>query len=35
VLDVLEQSWCGAKAGELERVIRESGIESHLATWSG
>jgi hypothetical protein len=35
VLNVLEQHWCGKRAGDLEKIIRDSGIETNLVTYSG
>ncbi len=34
MLDVLEDGWSGSKAGELERLIRESGIRVERFVWS-
>jgi hypothetical protein len=35
ILDVLERSWSGERAADLERLLRESGIPIELSTWSG
>jgi hypothetical protein len=35
ILDVLEQHWCGQKAGDLERRINASNLRVQLSTWSG
>ena len=35
ILDVLERSWSGERAADLERLLRDSGIPIELSTWSG
>ena len=35
ILDVLERSWTGPRAGELETLLSESGIPVSLSVWSG
>jgi hypothetical protein len=35
VLDVLGRHWSGDRAGDLETLIRESGIRVETHVWSG
>lgn len=35
ILDVLERSWTGARAGDLETILRESDIPVSISVWSG
>ena len=35
ILDILERSWTGARAGELEKLLRDSGIPVDRSVWSG
>ena len=35
VLDVLERQWSGDRAGDLETLLRESGIKVETYVWSG
>jgi hypothetical protein len=35
ILDVLEQHWCGQKAGDLEARIRNSNLRVQFSSWSG
>lgn len=35
ILDILERSWTGDRAGDLEAVLRDSGIPVVLSVWSG
>ena len=35
ILDVLEESWTGPRAGDLEALLRESDIEVERFVWSG
>jgi hypothetical protein len=35
VLDVLERQWSGDKAGDLETLIRKSGLKVETSVWSG
>jgi hypothetical protein len=35
VLDVLEREWSGERAGDLETLIRKSGIKVETSVWSG
>lgn len=35
VLDILERSWSGEHAADLERLLRESGIPIERSVWSG
>jgi len=35
ILALLERDYTGPKSYDFERILRESGIEQHLRTWSG
>ena len=35
ILDVLERDWTGKRAGDLERILRESDIPIAFSSWSG
>jgi hypothetical protein len=35
ILDILERHWSGSKAGDLEKLLRESGIQVKRSVWSG
>ena len=35
ILDVLERSWCGKRAGDLETLLHESNFPIERLIWSG
>ena len=35
ILDVLEESWTGPRAADLEALLRESDVEVERFVWSG
>ena len=35
ILDTLEAEWSGAQSYDLEKLLRDSDIDTHLGVWSG